>query len=195
MLPILTFDEGRLSPSYGYFFDRRWLAPQETIVSIAWKFARMNALPGHIVARQFSQQQVDPYEGIAATAVEAAVPVLARAFAIPRRALRDGIEPADGSQPMHSRLRFCTKCMKLGYHGVMHQRASATCCPCHRDALEEHCRGCGTSVEYRINASLLNAPFRCAHCRRPYSGSGRSFAPRPPPADLRQAITRWRCKA
>ena len=94
MLPILTFDEGRLSPSYGYFFDRRWLAPQETIVSIAWKFARMNALPGHIVARQFSQHQVDPYDGIAATAVEIAVPVLASAFAIPRRALRDGIEPA-----------------------------------------------------------------------------------------------------
>jgi len=195
VLPILTFDEGRLSPSYGYFFHCRWLAPQETIVSIAWKFAGMNALPGHIVARQFSQQQVDPYVGIAATAVEVAVPVLARAFAIPRRALRDGIEPADGSRTMHSRLRFCTKCMKLGHQGVMHQRASATCCPCHRDALEEHCRGCGTSVEYRINVSLLNAPFRCAHCRRPYSGSGRSFALRLPPADLRQAITRWRCKA
>jgi|GEM_PF-6993369 len=55
-LPILTFDEGRLSPSYGHFFAHRWLAPQETIVSIAWKFARINALPGQIVARQFSQQ-------------------------------------------------------------------------------------------------------------------------------------------
>jgi len=195
VLPILTFDEGRLSPSYGYFLDRRWLAPQETIVSIAWNFARMNALPGHIVATQFSQHQIDPREGIAATAVEVAVSALARAFAIPRRALRDGIEPADGSRPMHSRLRFCTECMKLGYHGVMHQRASATCCPCHRNALEEHCRSCGTSVAYRINASLLNAPFRCAHCRRPYSGSGRSFALRPPPADLRRAITRWRYKA
>jgi hypothetical protein len=54
VLPILTFDEGRLSPSYGYFLYRRWLAPQETIISIAWKVARMNALPGHIVARQFS---------------------------------------------------------------------------------------------------------------------------------------------
>ena len=195
MPPILTFDDGRLSPSYGYLFDRRRLAPQETIVSIAWKIACMNALPGHIVARPFSQLQINPYRGIAATAVEVAVPVLARAFAIPRRALRNGVEPADGSRPMYSRLRFRTKCMKLGYHCVTHQRASATCCPCHRHALEEHCRGCGTSVQYRINVSLLNAPFRCAHCRRPYSGSGRSFAPRPPPADLRQAITRWRCKA
>ena len=126
MLPILTFDEGRLSPSFGYFFDRRWLVPQETIVSIAWKFARMNALPGDMVARQFAQHQVDPYEGVAATAIEVAVSKVAKAFAIPGRALRDGIEPGDGSRPMHSRLRFCTKCMRLGYHGVMHQRVGAT---------------------------------------------------------------------
>ena len=59
-------------------------------------------------------------------AVEVAVSVVASAFAILRRALRDGIETADGSRPMHARLRFCTKCMKLGYHGVMHQRAGAT---------------------------------------------------------------------
>ena len=59
-------------------------------------------------------------------AVEVAVSVVASAFAILRRALRDGIETADGSRPMHARLRFCTNCMKLGYHGVMHQRAGAT---------------------------------------------------------------------
>ena len=195
MLPILTFDEGRLSPSHSYFFDHRWLAPQETIVSIAWKFARMNALPGHTVARQFARYHVDPYEGIAATTVEVAVSVLAKAFAIPRPALRDGLDRVDGSRPMHTRLRFCTKCMKLGYHGVMHQRAGATCCPCHGAALEEHCRGCGKSAEYRLSARVLNAPFRCSNCRRPYAGSGCTFAPRPPPADLREAITRWRCRA
>ena len=52
MLPILTFDEARLSPSHGYIFNRRWLCPHETILGIAWKLARMNAMPGHIVAKQ-----------------------------------------------------------------------------------------------------------------------------------------------
>ena len=55
MLPILTFDEARLSPSHGYIFNRRWLCPHETILGIAWKLAHMNALPGHIVAKQFAR--------------------------------------------------------------------------------------------------------------------------------------------
>ena len=192
MLPILTFEQGRLNPSHGYFFDRRWLAPQETIVSIAWKFARMNALPGHIVARQFARDDADPYEGIAATALEAAVPALARALGIPRRALQDGTGPLHGYRSMHAWLRFCTKCMRLGYHGVMHQRAGASRCPCHGAALEESCRSCGFCAEYRLNAKLLGAPFRCSNCRRPYSGFGIVGAPRQPPADVRRAITRWR---
>ena len=195
MLPILTFVAGQLSPSYGYFFDRRWLMPQESIVSIAWKFARMNALPGHIVARQFARHQVDPYEGVAATVDEVAVTALARALAIPRRALSESVEPGDGTRLMHPLLRFCHKCMRFGYHGVMHQRAEASHCPCHGLALEEHCRGCAASIPYRLNARLLNAPMRCATCRRPYSASSRDFVPRPLPFDLRKAIARWRCQA
>ena len=61
MLPILTFDEARLSPSHGYIFNRRWLCPHETILGIAWKLARMNALPGHIVAKQLALRPIDHY--------------------------------------------------------------------------------------------------------------------------------------
>ena len=64
MLPILTFDEARLSPSHGYIFNRRWLCPHETILGIAWKLARMNALPSHIVAKQLALRPIDAYEGI-----------------------------------------------------------------------------------------------------------------------------------
>ena len=193
MLPILTFDEGRLSPSHGYLFNRRWLCPYETILGIAWKLARMNALPGHIVAKQLALRSIDPYDGIPPTDNDVAVSLLARTFAIPRKALRDGLQLADGEQRMHDRLRFCTPCMGLGYHGVMHQRAGASRCPCHGAALEEHCRGCGASMEYRLNAKLLGSPFRCANCRRPYAGWGARMAPQPAPPDLRRAITRTRC--
>ena len=54
MLPILTLDEARLSPSHGYIFNRCWLCPHETILGIAWKLARMNALPGPIAAKQLA---------------------------------------------------------------------------------------------------------------------------------------------
>jgi len=193
MLPILTFDEARLSPSHGYIFNRGWLCPHETILSIAWKLAHMNALPGHIVAKQFASRAIDPYEGIPPSDSHVAVTIVARTFAIPRKSLRDGLHRTGGGQRMHDRLLFCSACMRMGYHGVMHQRAGASRCPCHAVALEEHCRGCGADAEYRLNAKLLGAPFRCSSCRRPYGGWGTSLAPQPPTPDLRRAITRARC--
>ena len=112
MLPILTFDEARLSPSHGYIFNRRWLCPHETILGIAWKLGRMNALPGHIVAKQLALRPIDPYEGIPPTDDHVAVSLLARTFAIPRKTLTDGLHKADGGQQMHDRLRFCAACRR-----------------------------------------------------------------------------------
>ena len=155
----------------------------------------MNALPGHIVAKQLALRAIDPYEGIAPTDSHVAVSLLARTFAIPRKVLRDGLQKADGEQRLHDRLRFCTPCMGMAYHGVMPQRAGASRCPCYGVALEECCRGCGACMEYRLNAKLLGAPFRCANCRRPCAGWGARLAPQPAPPDLRRAITRARCSA
>jgi hypothetical protein len=192
MLPILTFNEARLSPSHGYIFNRRWLCPHETILGIAWKLGRMNTLPGHIVAKQFALRPIDPYEGIPPTDSHVAVALLARTFSIPRKALTDGLHKTDGRQQMHDCLRFCAPCMALAYHGVMHQRIGASRCPWHGVALEEHCRGCGATAPYRLNARLLGSPFRCAECRRPYAGWRARLTPQAAPPDLRRAITRAR---
>ena len=194
MLPILTFDERKLRPSYGYFFDRSWLAPYETIVGIAWKFAKMNVLPGHVVAQQLSVRPTDPYEGFAPILSNIDVRALATNFAIQKKALRVSIEPPDFSRRMSDHLRYCSRCMGLSYHGIMHQHAGTTRCPCHRTLIETACRGCGFVSEYRITARLLNTPFRCPKCHRHY---GRGYGPtqklRPLPSDLRRAITRARC--
>jgi hypothetical protein len=107
------------------------LRQSQTILGIAWKLGRMNALPGQIVAKQLALRAIDPYEGIPPTDSHVAVSVLARTFAIPRKALKDGLQRTDSLQRMHDRLRYCPLCMKLAYHGVMHQRAGATRCPCH----------------------------------------------------------------
>ena len=91
----------------------------------------MNALPGHIAARQLALRPIDPYEGIPPTDSHVAVSLLARTFAIRRKALADGLRKTDGGSQMHDRLRFCTACMALAHHGVMHQRVSASRCPRH----------------------------------------------------------------
>ena len=127
----------------------------------------MNALPGHIVAKQLALRPVDPYEGIPRTDSHVAVSLLARPFAIPRKGLADGLHKTDGGQQLHDRLRFCIACMALAHHGVMHQRVGASRCPWHGVAIEEHCRGCGATAPYRLNARLLGSPFRCAECRVP----------------------------
>ena len=61
--PILTLDERRLTPALGFIFDARWLLPGESIVSILWKFARANGLPGHALVRLMGVD-IDPYEGV-----------------------------------------------------------------------------------------------------------------------------------
>jgi len=153
----------------------------------------LNALPGHIVAKQLALRAIDPYEGIPPTDSHVAVSLLSKTFAIPRTALRDGRHKTDGGLQMHDRIRFYTACMALAYHGVMHQRAGASRCPCHGIALEELCRGCGAGVEYKLNAKLLGersgAPTVAGRTRVGVPGWHRNERPR----DLRRAVTRARC--
>ena len=62
--PILTLDERKLTPALGYVFSTKWLDPCESLISILWKFEKVNALPGHVVARLMGPD-IDPYEGVA----------------------------------------------------------------------------------------------------------------------------------
>lgn len=48
-LPILTFDEWQLRLALDGVFNVTWLMPGESLLSILWKFACANALPGHIL--------------------------------------------------------------------------------------------------------------------------------------------------
>lgn len=188
-LPILTYDESKLSPSLGYFFDARWLAPYESIVGILWKFARMNALPGSTVMRQLRSSPVDPYEGI--TATDADVRSLSRTLRVTQKSLRISLGRGQSVRTTEPILTYCKRCMELGFHSIVHQHLGASHCPIHGDGLEQSCRTCGHASAYWLNANLLDAPFRCARCRRPY---GRvplgCSAPRALPAVMRTAITR-----
>ena len=195
-LPIMTFDERKLTPSFGYFFDARWHEPYESIVGVLWKFARMNALAGHVVVTQLCRQPVDPYDGIAATPVDVDVRALARLLGLPQKALRAGLGRPGGPRSMSCNLRHCPSCMTHGYHSVVHQFLGAMQCPAHGDWLEEGCRVCGHKSDYRLDAQLLGAPFQCALCRRPYGRSAlRRAGTRPLPACVRTAITRAYCRS
>jgi len=182
-LPILIFDKAALGPSRGYVFDARWLDPYESLVSMLWKFAWVNGLAGHVVISHVARRAVDPYEGIAATADDIDVRRVARALGVTSKTVQAACRRG------YPVLRFCTRCMSRGYHGVVHQFGPQARCPVHRCALASTCRGCGASSAWHLDARLLDAPFRCAHCRRRYGAA--AFVHREPlSGPERTALTR-----
>lgn len=167
-LPILILEEGALSPRFGYVFQRRWVQPYESVVCMLWKFARMNRLPGHAVVRQLCGYLIDPYEGIALADVD--VRLVAQLLSITQRSVRAGIGPAaTDASPF---LRYCARCLGAGYHCRLFQYERHVRCPIHDVALHAVCRRCGRPSAYRLDAQLLDAPFRCRHCGHYYTSGG-----------------------
>ena len=166
-LPILILDQHALNPRFGYVIHRRWLQPYESVVGMLWKFARANRLAGHMLIKQLRSDPVDPYLGLRPADIE--VPIVARLLGVTQRSVREGMDTAalDASRF----LRYCPSCMSLGYHGVVHQRERYEQCPIHRLPLFATCRHCGEASAYRLDAQLLEAPFRCRHCRRTYGSN------------------------
>ena len=183
-LPIMTFDDVPLGRHFGYVFDPRWLGPYESIVSMLWKFARMNGLAGSRVVSQLCAAPLDPYEGVPASPSSVDVRRVAGMLQVPLKTVRCALGAASGRRALSLRLRYCPRCMALKYHGMVHQFLGAMQCPVHGDWLEEVCRVCD-----QANALLLDAPYCCAHCRRPF---GRPLASmtRPLTKRMRMEITR-----
>ena len=189
--PILTFEENKLSPSLGYLFKRQWVDPFESVVSILWKFARLNRLPGHRVVTHVAKGQIDPYEGYAATAAELDIRLTAASLGLTQKTIRLSMQRPELRRDWCSQLRFCPHCMSRGYHSVVHQFGCIPYCPVHGCCLQTRCRSCGSTSEYLIKASVLDATFKCPNCRRSYGNSPPSFVHRIPmlPRD-RAAIVR-----
>ena len=182
-LPILTFENATLGPSLGYVFDTRWLDPYESLVSMLWKFAWVNGLAGHLVVAHVAKRSIDPYEGIAATADDVDVRRVARTLGVASETVRAACRRGC---PV---LQFCTRCMSRGYHGMVHQLGPEARCPAHGCAMESTCRGCGASSAWHLDARLLDAPFRCAYCRRRY-GAANFIHRKPLTGPVRMALTR-----
>ncbi|MDE2000880.1 MAG: hypothetical protein KGI52_18360 [Burkholderiales bacterium] len=178
-LPIMVFDQDKLSPSLGYVFDPTWLDPCESLLSMLWKFAHMNRIPGHKLTAYVAKIEGDPYLGIAATRANLDLKKLATSLNISLKRVRIAIGRTDTWRPWCDELRFCTRCMARGYHSVAHQLSTERRCPIHGQWLNTQCI-CGKSSAYHLDAHVLGAPFRCAHCRRPYSGRTPSFVHRQP---------------
>ena len=196
--PILTFNERILAPTLGYVFDKHWLDPHESIVSMLWKFARLNALPGHLLAAQATPDWADPYEGVAAYRETLNFRRLRQALCLPLKTLRMSVLPESRRRIASPYLRFCRRCLTRSYHSLIHQLEPLQHCPVHGSWLEVECCHCAHATPYMLNARLLDAPFRCSNCRQYLAGypQPRSlFTPFPMKhrGSLMRARLRYRC--
>ncbi|MCY1219163.1 hypothetical protein D9M68_07230 [compost metagenome] len=188
--PILTLDEAKLTPALGYVFDKKWIDPRESLVSILWKLKVANALSGVAVMR-LVRLDIDPYESLPPQRGFIDVVRLNEALGLPTKSLHMALIEQTNQRRYSEVFRYCHFCMVRGYHSLLHQLETASRCPAHRCPVESACRQCGHQAPYCLNVQLLEAPHRCAHCHAFYgNGAWRPDRPRPMRPDQRKAFAR-----
>ncbi len=170
-LPILVLQAEGLRPQMGYLFDRRWLDPFESVVSILWKFARVNGIAGHLLAAKVCASGVDPYDGVPPLREIVQWHWLHGEFGVRCRALRESMVATSQARTLHPHLRYCTRCLNRGYHALVHQFANVALCPIHDTRLASSCRQCQFEIPLRLNALLLGSPYACPNCLSPLAST------------------------
>jgi hypothetical protein len=66
------------------------------------------------------------------------------------------------NHPFRKHLMFCPKCIKYGYHSILHQFIFIHECPIHGEKLSQHCPRCSQSYPYRLSDQGFNEPFQCS---------------------------------
>ncbi|RQQ00439.1 hypothetical protein DF164_29615 [Burkholderia stagnalis] len=155
----------------GHIFDKRWLDPCESLVSILWKLETVNALPGTVVARLMGPD-IDPDEGVSPTLGAVNLARLRRTLGISSAPLEIALLHQSQRRRYSLLFRYCRSCIARGYHSVLHQMLTINHCPAHYRPLEIACRRCGYEAPYRVNVLLLESPYRCAYCGGSYGGDG-----------------------
>lgn len=160
VLPILTFDERSLSPRFGYVFDPRWLEPHESILGMLWKFVRANRPVAAAVVAQIGARPSDGYTGLRPHPPDVDARAVAWLLGIRAAVVRDAMPGQQGAN-----LAWCPNCLCVGYHSVVHQRDGQQRCPIHGGQLHRRCARCGQASANRLDAQLLDSPYRCRHCQ------------------------------
>jgi transposase-like protein len=162
--PILTFDEWQPGRPPGRGFMTDWLLPGESLVSILWKFACANALPGDVLMRLICPD-ADPLERVIPLRSALDLAQLRRLLRLPANVLRTSLLDRTPGERYHAAFRYCRQCAAHGYHSVLHQLTEEDRCAAHGQRLRTRCPQCRRESPFIINGSVIEAPFRCVWCR------------------------------
>lgn len=90
----------------GSDFNIAWLMPGESLVSILWKFACANALPGDVLLRMMSPD-VDPRDGVAPRPDAIDIALLRHLARLPRKVLDASLIDSTVHERYHTVFRYC----------------------------------------------------------------------------------------
>lgn len=183
--PILTFDEWQLRLALGSFFKIEWLMPGESLVSILWKFARANALPGQVLLELIRSEVC---EGVVPLRNAFDLTQLGRLIRLPRNVLTKSLLDVTRGQRYVEAFRYCRHCAAHGYHSVLHQLTEEHSCPAHQQSLETRCLECLHEMPFIVSSRVIDAPFRCVWCGSHF-GYGRLSSLSTTPAMRKKDIT------
>jgi hypothetical protein len=112
---------------------------------------------------------IDPSGGMAPVRNDIDLARLSRIVRLPQNVLRVSLLDAAFPGQYHPAFQYCRLCTAHGYHSVLHQLEDEHRCPAHQHPLETHCPHCRGETPYIVNASVIEAPFRCVWCRSHFS--------------------------
>ncbi|MGF6383341.1 hypothetical protein OKW33_006361 [Paraburkholderia atlantica] len=162
--PILTFEQWQCGRPTDGGFKIDWLMPGESLVSILWKFACANAMPGDVLLRAMCPD-VDPREGVVPLRNAFDLNQLRLLLRLPRNLLRTSLLEMMPREQYYAAFRYCRQCAAHGYHSVLHQLSDEDYCAAHPQRLRTLCPQCRRESPFIINSSVIEAPFRCVWCR------------------------------
>jgi len=90
--------------------------------------------------------------------------------------LGDILEILRGTPVVAQRLRFCSECLKVGYHARYFQILALQECPIHHRPLRDTCPSCGSVTPFfRVCRELMSQVYCCWKCNALYASSSVSI--------------------
>ena len=69
-----------------------------------------------------------------------------------------------GTMRPSDHLRFCSICIRLGFHSALFQMPWIDRCPIHDEKIQDECPGCLSRISYRVDSEALSLAYGCPLC-------------------------------
>jgi len=71
--------------------------------------------------------------------------------------------PCEARTVLHTEVRYCRECLRLGFHSMLHQHLGVDHCPVHGQALMTGCFECGSMLAKTVEG-VARVGLTCGHC-------------------------------